>query len=414
MMANAAAQEEALDPSSFALSPRAFRATSSLGHRASLESAFSASSLPPTPLAGGNGGADAAAAAAGSFAGSTSPLPPDLDARHYTPTTPPWESRFPERADAEALSRHCTPEKLAATLAALARLPPPAPIPDHALREAAGSPRAAAAAAHEAAHRADLERKASEGLEAFEAAARGREREAAAITPLNAERRDACDTSSTASRVHELLKSGGEEGLTPATLRRWLIARKGDGARAAKDLAAHSAWRAALVPLGRILEDDELAPELAQNKVVLAAVPDDEDDQAQQQPPQQQQQQQPKNPTHHALASLTARGHAIVLLYAQRHVSHHSRDPLSSTRVRRLIMYAIDAAVAASVPSPCNPCRKIVGVFDLSGFSRKNFDVGGLKAIFEALNHHYPERWVRRFEVEGEWVVVVWPSLLLP
>lgn len=318
-------------------------------------------------------------------------MPPDLDAQQiYTPNTPPWESRFPERADAEALSRHCTPEKLAAMLAALALLPQPAPIPDHALREAAGSPRAAAAAAHEAAQRADLERKASEGLEAFEAAAREREREAAAITPLNAERRDACDTSSTAARVHELLKSGGEEGLTPATLRRWLIARKGDGARAAKDLAAHSAWRAALVPLGRILEDDELAPELAQNKVVVAAVPDDEDEEVEE---QQQQHQPQKNPTHHS-ASLTARGHAVVVLYAQRHVSHHSRDPLSSTRVRRLIMYAIDAAVAASVPSPCNPCRKIVGVFDLSGFSRKNFDVGGLKAIFEALNHHYPERWV--------------------
>lgn len=155
------------------------------------------------------------------------------------------------------------------------------------------------------------------------------------------------------------------------------------------------------------MEDAGLAPELAQNKVVLAAEPDDgdgegeEEAQQQQQPQRRSQQQQqpppvdaaaPLNPSHHALAALTARGHAVVVLYAQRHVSHHSRDAGSPARVRRLIMYALDAAVAASVPAPCNPCRKIVAVFDLSGFSRRNFDVGGLKAIFEALNHHYPER----------------------
>lgn len=420
----AAAEQDQQDPASFALSPRAFRTTSSLGHypnhlhgAGSIESALS--SPPQTPLGGGGFAPDGTHNPAPLAPPSSSDLgagggaygDEDNPDHTYQPNALPYESRVPERADADALARHCAPARLAAMLAAMALLPPPAPIPEAALRAgSACSPRAASAVAHEAARAANLERKASEGLEAFEAAERAREREAAAITPQNAERRDACETSATAARVHALLKSGGEEGLTPATLRRWLIARKGDGARAAKDLAAHGAWRAALVPLGRILEDDDLAPELAQNKVVLAAIPEDYDDEEEEkerqlssQQQQQLQQRQPRNPAYHALTSLTARGHPIVLLYAQRHVSHHSRDPGSSSRVRRLIMYAIDAAVAAAVPSPCNPCRKIVAVFDLSGFSRRNFDVGGLKAIFEALNHHYPERCVNWLGAFPSW-----------
>lgn len=52
--------------------------------------------------------------------------------------------------------------------------------------------------------------------------------------------------------VDNQLRAGGEDGLTDATLKRWLTARKGDVKLAAKDLRAHAAWRAAYVPNGRI------------------------------------------------------------------------------------------------------------------------------------------------------------------
>jgi hypothetical protein len=389
------AQDE--DWSSHALSPRAFR-RSSLEHASSL---LSAAALPA-----------AAAIAAAAAATPPTPTTPPLSIaatddggsssiaaiQTYRSGTLPLESKLAERADVVALERHCTPERVTSMLRALALLPPPAPVPEHA-HAAAASPRSAAAAAEAAAAALLL---AAGGEDAAAAAARQREAEAEAIaadSPLNAKRRgEPWRSSGTALRVHELLKAGGEEGLTPGTLLRWLVARKGDGSKAARDLSAHAAWRAALVPLGRIVEDADLAPELAQRKVVLAAPPDEDEEESKAAaaaatipaPPPP-----PLNPAHHRLTALTARGHALVVLYAGRHVSHHSRDQgPSAARVRRIIMYAIDAAVAASVASPCNPFKKIVGVFDLSDFGRKNFDVQGLRAIFEALNRHYPERCV--------------------
>lgn len=54
--------------------------------------------------------------------------------------------------------------------------------------------------------------------------------------------------------VHQHLTRGGEEGLTEATLRRWVRARKGDVAKAARDLTEHAEWRSKAVPDGRIME----------------------------------------------------------------------------------------------------------------------------------------------------------------
>ena len=56
------------------------------------------------------------------------------------------------------------------------------------------------------------------------------------------------------SDVDAKLKAGGEEGLSRDTLSRWLRARKWDVKAAAKDLAAHAAWRQGYVPHGRIME----------------------------------------------------------------------------------------------------------------------------------------------------------------
>ena len=55
---------------------------------------------------------------------------------------------------------------------------------------------------------------------------------------------------------------------THTKLRRWLRARGWDPARAARDLAAHAAWRAQFAPLGRV-QESEVAREIAQGKVFL-------------------------------------------------------------------------------------------------------------------------------------------------
>ena len=80
-----------------------------------------------------------------------------------------------------------------------------------------------------------------------------------------------------APATHQQLVSGGEEGLTDSTLRKWLVARKvctvtishllrphvladqaftlqWDVSRAAHDLQAHAKWRSEFVPHGRIHE----------------------------------------------------------------------------------------------------------------------------------------------------------------
>jgi hypothetical protein len=54
----------------------------------------------------------------------------------------------------------------------------------------------------------------------------------------------------------------------PRARRRWLAARGWDPARAARDLAAHAAWRAETMPDGRVA-DSEVRNELAQRKVLL-------------------------------------------------------------------------------------------------------------------------------------------------
>ncbi|KIY99951.1 hypothetical protein MNEG_8006 [Monoraphidium neglectum] len=71
-----------------------------------------------------------------------------------------------------------------------------------------------------------------------------------------------------ASEVDRLLRVGGEEPLTAGQVRRWLSGRDWEPARAARDLAAHAAWRAQYAPQGRVL-DCEVANELAQNKVLI-------------------------------------------------------------------------------------------------------------------------------------------------
>jgi hypothetical protein len=54
--------------------------------------------------------------------------------------------------------------------------------------------------------------------------------------------------------VDAALTRGGELGLSEFTLTRWLVARKWSVEAAARDLRAHSEWRARTVPHGRVSE----------------------------------------------------------------------------------------------------------------------------------------------------------------
>lgn len=105
----------------------------------------------------------------------------------------------------------------------------------------------------------------------------------------------------------------------------------------------------------------------------------------------------PPPPQEHIAAELDARkvflqpgvddqGRAILVVLARRH-DGSTRD-LAQTG--RLIVYALDAAIAAC-DTTRNPLRRVVCLFDLSGLSINNLDVGGLRAVFETLQHHYPE-----------------------
>ena len=54
--------------------------------------------------------------------------------------------------------------------------------------------------------------------------------------------------------VDAQLQRGGEEGLTDATLRRWLVARSWSTDAVLRDLASHATWREQFVPDGAIPE----------------------------------------------------------------------------------------------------------------------------------------------------------------
>eukprot|EP00877_Chromochloris_zofingiensis_P001376 jgi/Chrzof1/11239/Cz05g29020.t1 len=152
--------------------------------------------------------------------------------------------------------------------------------------------------------------------------------------------------------VHVNLLKGGEEGVTEATLRRWLAARKWVLEDALRDLTAHAQWRAQFVPNGRILES-EIASQLTQNKCFCQGV--------------------------------DRQGRAIIFLSAGNHVAD------DAALLRRFLAYCLDLGIKMCDTTK-NPERKMTGIFDLEDFSLKNADVSALRAVFDMLQNHYPER----------------------
>jgi len=175
---------------------------------------------------------------------------------------------------------------------------------------------------------------------------------------------------------------------------RWLAARSWSPARAARDLAAHAAWRAELVgPRGRVLEAD-VANEIAQRKVLVQG------------PDRRGRGIIILNSGNHYAGcaggarcggswfwSNAGRSAAAVCVRSSRGASVPSTtrlktpqnsnpnptqpNPRSPTsEVTSFIAYYIDAGLATADRS-VNPNQKCVGIIDMSGFGMKNFDTAG-------------------------------------
>ncbi|KAG2424190.1 hypothetical protein HXX76_014723 [Chlamydomonas incerta] len=149
-----------------------------------------------------------------------------------------------------------------------------------------------------------------------------------------------------------LLRKSGEWGLDDATLRRWLVARKGNVADAARDLKAHAVWRASYVPQGRI-QEHEIRHELDQAKSFLPGT--------------------------------DREGRPLCVVLVAR---HEMKDAAAS---KRYIAYSLDCACAMGAKTP-GWDGKMSGIFDLRGLKASNCDFATLKAVFDLLQNHYPER----------------------
>lgn len=154
--------------------------------------------------------------------------------------------------------------------------------------------------------------------------------------------------------VDTLLKNYGEPwGLSVDTIERWFVARKGDTKCAVRDLKAHAEWRKAFMPKGTI-EIATIKNELASNKVAIMGYDNDH--------------------------------HPITVLFAAKHKSGDAEE------TKRAIAFALDCAGRLGrLGSPAWD-GKTVGIFDLRGMGLSNCDAGALRAVFDLLQNHYPER----------------------
>uniref|UniRef100_A0A7S0VKM8 CRAL-TRIO domain-containing protein n=1 Tax=Polytomella parva TaxID=51329 RepID=A0A7S0VKM8_9CHLO len=154
----------------------------------------------------------------------------------------------------------------------------------------------------------------------------------------------------TSHQVLLSLKDGGEKHLE-GIYERWLKARNWNVDHAARDLTNHSAWRKTYVPKGHIT-DDEVRGDLNQQKTFLTGY--------------------------------DFQGHPIMLVIIRKHIPSESQS-------KRYIVYTMDTAFELGTRIP-NWDGKLAGIFDLRGLTMANFDLETIKAVFDLLQNHYPER----------------------
>eukprot|EP00884_Botryococcus_braunii_P014555 jgi/Botrbrau1/230/Bobra.0022s0209.1 len=144
---------------------------------------------------------------------------------------------------------------------------------------------------------------------------------------------------------------GGGAGLDNETLLRWLRAEKFAVSKAYTRIVKHAQWRADYVPDGRIHES-EVKNELAAKKAFLMGH--------------------------------DKKGHAAAFIVVRNHLKS-TRD-LHETK--RYICYCIDALTRATKSED----GKVSAILDLQDLTMDNLDASTLKAIFDLLQEHYPER----------------------
>uniref|UniRef100_A0A7S0VQ13 CRAL-TRIO domain-containing protein n=1 Tax=Polytomella parva TaxID=51329 RepID=A0A7S0VQ13_9CHLO len=77
-------------------------------------------------------------------------------------------------------------------------------------------------------------------------------------------------------------------------------------------------------------------------------------------------------------------GHPIMLVIIRKHIPSESQS-------KRYIVYTMDTAFELGTRIP-NWDGKLAGIFDLRGLTMANFDLETIKAVFDLLQNHYPER----------------------
>ncbi|MEW5303023.1 MAG: hypothetical protein WDW36_005755 [Sanguina aurantia] len=142
-------------------------------------------------------------------------------------------------------------------------------------------------------------------------------------------------------------------GLCAATLRRWLVARKWDVEAAARDLRDHAAYRVQHMPEGSITQE-QVQTDLLQEKSFMNGY--------------------------------NMAGEPFCIVIARRHIPH------DAAATRRYIEYCLDAGIRLGQLRGEEWGGKMSGIFDLAGVSYANYDLATLKAVFEVLQNHYPER----------------------
>lgn len=149
------------------------------------------------------------------------------------------------------------------------------------------------------------------------------------------------------------LRRTGEE-VDASFLLRWLRARKQDVDATAESIIQHAQWRDKYLPTGRI-EESEIQAELDANKVFLQGT--------------------------------DSLGRPVIVIQAR----NHNMNTRNFEETKRLICYTLDNSIAAADLDKA-PDGKICCIFDLSGLALRNLDVAALRAIFDTLQQHYPER----------------------
>ncbi|KAK9860450.1 hypothetical protein WJX84_009180 [Apatococcus fuscideae] len=134
---------------------------------------------------------------------------------------------------------------------------------------------------------------------------------------------------------------------------RWLHVKSGCLADAKQSILDHCKWREESTAGG--IKEADISNELAADKVFLLGA--------------------------------DLKGRPVIMVLACRHQMRHRN--LDETV--RLIIYTLDNS-AAIADTAINPLGQTLCLIDLSGLRMGNLDVEGLKALFDLLQRHYPER----------------------